>query len=293
MSHPAFVSEVLDRMLDWIREREAIRRRRDAGQPWPWTSVELLREWRWCNVRRMDDKVSRELMECWYPLDADRATQLTAAVLARTVNWTDALMEASEGAKFAPEALPRIRLRLQARAQRGEKVFTGAYIVPGQTGRSKIDTVCDLAETALHRAESIWSPAMKDTWSQLVQLDGLGSFLAGQVVADLAQLRHGEAWPDRATWAPVGPGSARGLNRLLGREVRRAVSQSEFERWLPSVAAAFAAGAPDIFAERRLTNFDVQNCLCECDKALRLAGGEGSVRARYSPPRAQQNLLLD
>lgn len=292
MSDPVFVPEVLSRMLWWIREREAVRRRKEAGDPWPWSSDKLLQDWRWCNVRRMDDKVSRELMASWYPKDGAVTTQLAAAVLARTVNWTEALLDASGGAAFSLDMLSKVRTRLHARAQRGEKVFTGAYIVPGQPGRSKVDTVCDLAATAAQRAETIYSPTIRATWAQLLALDGLGSFLAGQVVADLAHLPMGTGWPDRATWAPVGPGSARGLNRLLGRPLNRPVSQVEFEQLLPQVMNAFAADAPEIWVERGLFYQDGQNCLCEGDKAIRLLGGEGTVRARYIPPSAQQGLLL-
>ncbi len=231
-------------------------------------------------------------MASWYPKDGAVTTLLAAAVLARTVNWTEALLDASGGAAFSLDILSKVRTRLHARAQRGEKVFTGAYIVPGQPGRLKVDTVCDLAATAAQRAETIYSPTIRATWAQLLALDGLGSFLAGQVVADLAHLPMGTGWPDRATWAPVGPGSARGLNRLLGRPLNRPVSQGEFEQLLPHVMNAFAADAPEIWVERGLFYQDGQNCLCEGDKAIRLLGGEGTVRARYVPPSAQQGLML-
>jgi hypothetical protein len=290
MTAPAFVPEVLERMLYWIRERESIRRRKEAGEPWPWTSDRLLQEWRWCNVRRMDDKVSRELMASWYRADADVSTQMTAAVLARTVNWTAALLDASSGRPFTLDLLPQVRERLHDRAERGEKVFTGAYIVPGQAGRSKVDTICDLTEKVAARAGSLCAHTLRETWANLLELDGLGSFLAGQVVADLAHLPLGKAWPDRFTWAPVGPGSARGLNRLLGRPLKRAVPQAEFDQLLPHVMEAFASDAPEIWIARGLSFQDAQNC--QGDKHERLLAKEGTVRARYAPPRAQQGLLL-
>src|SRR5690349_267144 len=39
-------------------EREAIRRRRLAGEPWPWTSDAVLSAWRFCNVHREHDKTT-------------------------------------------------------------------------------------------------------------------------------------------------------------------------------------------------------------------------------------------
>src|SRR5207247_6900297 len=40
------------------REREAIRRRKAAGQPWPWTDDPILRDWFFCNVHREMDKTT-------------------------------------------------------------------------------------------------------------------------------------------------------------------------------------------------------------------------------------------
>ena len=41
--------------LQWITEREAIRLRRIAGNPPPWTDDPILREWSFCNVCREAD----------------------------------------------------------------------------------------------------------------------------------------------------------------------------------------------------------------------------------------------
>lgn len=280
----------LDALLYWIREREAIRLRKDAGSPWPWTRDPLLRDYRWCNVRRADDLVSRELLQHWYDRSAAPSTQLTAAAFARLVNWPTALLDASGGTPFTMALLPHMRPRLAIRAERGEKVFTGAYIVPGVQGRSKVDSVCALVDAIARRASGVLGPTMRDTWAALVEFDGLGSFLAGQIVADLALLPAGAHWQDVPTWAPVGPGSARGWNRITGKPTGRAVSQAMFEQALPLVIAAVRESEPGICADRRLSAMDFQSCLCEVDKHLRLRTGEGTVRARYQPP-AQQSLI--
>lgn len=286
-----FDPDVLEILVNWIREREKVRIRKEAGEPWPWTDDPLLREWRFCNVRRSDDRISRELIARWYDQDAAPATLLVAASLGRLVNWTDALLDASGGAPFRMDFLDAVRHGLHARAARGEKVFTGAYVVPGVPGRNKVDSICDLVHRIAQRADEVLGLTLRATWFELTTFDGLGSFLAGQIAADLALLPVGRNWPDAFVWAPVGPGSARGWNRLTGQPLGRAVSQAEFDAALPQVTAILKARLPELWSTRPPSGQDVQSCLCELDKNLRLLRREGTVRARYHPPQAQASLI--
>jgi hypothetical protein len=56
---------------------------------------------------------------------------------------------------------------------------------------------------------------MEHTHRRLQEIPAIGSFMAGQFVADLRHVYTG-AWADANTWAPLGPGSERGLAWLLG-----------------------------------------------------------------------------
>jgi hypothetical protein len=283
-----FVQAELDILIYWIRARERVRAAKESGQPKPWTDDPLLRDFRWCNVRRLDDRVSRWLFERWYG-DPD-GDPVAAAALARLVNWPDSLQEISVAQRFADDDLYEVRSCLHARATRGAKVFTGAYVIPGVAGKNKVDSVCDLIETVARMKRE---DTMKTMWLALTRYDGLGSFLAGQIVADMAHLEAGRSWPDRDTWAPVGPGSARGINRLLGRPKDKAVAQAEFERLLLQLAVVVQPRVAEIWADRRLQAMDLQNCLCEFDKYRRLTLGEGKVRARYdgAAPADQGSLI--
>ena len=42
----------------WVAERERIRVRKESGQPFPWTDDPILATYRFCNVRREDDRVT-------------------------------------------------------------------------------------------------------------------------------------------------------------------------------------------------------------------------------------------
>lgn len=285
-----FKNEELETLVYWITERDRIRALKETGAPKPWTNDPLLRDHRWCNVRRMDDRVSRWLFEHWYDDRHDVEYQLLDAVLARLINWPDALAEITESRNPAD-----VRPILEARAKRGDKVFTGAYVIPGVPGKNKVDSIINLVATVAIRSEEITidHPTMRGTWGKLMKFDGLGSFLSGQIVADLAHQGLGMEWPDRFTWAPIGPGSARGINRLLGRPKDQAVTQTEFDRLLPGLMATLKPRVQALWKDRGLVAMDIQNCLCEFDKYRRLQLGEGKVRARYegSGPGPQGALL--
>lgn len=287
-----FNPAAIDHLVAWMKERDRIRVQKASGAPRPWTSDVLLRDYRWCNVRRMDDAVSAAMIERWYSPDADPTTALAAACLGRLVNWPDSLMAVSDGARFRLDHLVTARARLDRRANAGEKVFTGAYVVPGRPGESKTATVVSKALVVAREGERLYAGTMRGTWSNLVALDGFGSFLAGQMVADIAHLDAGASWPDRDHWAPLGPGSARGLNRMLGRPKDKAISQAEFEELLPQLIDTIRPRVAQLWADRRLQAFDIQNCLCEVDKHLRLTHNEGTVRARYPGAAVAQEALL-
>lgn len=276
----AFDPSELALMAAWITERESIRQRKEQGLPKPWSADPLFQGKRWCNVRRMDDRVSVAMMRTWYPLDGSPQAQLVAAVLGRLVNWPASLDAITGGRPFRLADLAGAREVLRDVAKSG-KVFTAAYVVPGVPGRSKVDSVCDVAELVAARADSLLADSMAATWRNLTQIDGLGSFLAGQMVADIAHLSAGSAWPDVATWAPLGPGSKRGMNRVKGRPKEQAISQAQFEVELLELMRALKPLIAGIWADRNLTAFDFQNVCCEHDKARRLMLGEGQVRSNY------------
>lgn len=294
-SFSGFVAAELDILLYWIRERESVRQAKEAGRPKPWTADPLLRNYRWCNVRRLDDRVSRALFDRWYDPAGNRQTMLAAAVLARLVNWPDSLLEVSAGKPFRLEHLEDATEVLRARASRPAKVFTGAYLIPPPPredgAHDKIEHVVGFAELIGNDSYRTIAPTMRATWQQITRWDGIGSFLGGQIVADLAHLSVGSSWPDRDVWAPVGPGSARGINRLLGRPKDKAVAQAEFETLLPRLAAVVRPEIAGIWADRQLQAMDLQNCLCEFDKYRRLTLGEGKVRARYNGTAESATLL--
>ena len=79
------------RLMYWIEEREAIRVRRAAGEPGPWTTDRILQDWSFCNCRREHDRVTRWITVQWRQPHADDPDLWFAMTVARFVNWPDTL----------------------------------------------------------------------------------------------------------------------------------------------------------------------------------------------------------
>lgn len=249
-----------DRFIHWISEREKVRVKKEKGKPKPWTEDPILRRFRFCCPRRMDDKVSQWLLENWYKPYKNHPNMLLAVALARLLNLPSTLEHIGFPERWSPGPLMK-KLRKYRDSIDGP-VFNAAYMVRGNNGLDKIESVVQHNVHPLKGLE-INTDSMKATWELVVASYGFGPFMAGQVVADLRWAVSG-GWDDRLDWAAVGPGSARGLNRLLGNPLNQAVSQSKFEELFPTVMKLVKRRIPSIY--KRLEAIDVQNCLCEFDK---------------------------
>lgn len=285
----------------WIRERENIRIKKAAHLPPPWTASKVMAETRWCCARRMDDKVSIWLLENWFLPDgyASNRTAVVAGLLARMINKPETLTEITGGKRFTKWDKQRAYDAMYKVKASGQPVFTGAFIINGASGGPKIDQVLNAIDDAYQQADSrasqfVVPESMQATAAKLSGLRGVGSFISGQVVADL---RHvlGDVkagwWGDRMTWAPPGPGSSRGMRYLLGASAQETVGRGtdlKEKQFLPALrklvelAQRHPVVAP-VFKERKLEAHDIQNTLCETSKFVRISYGLGKAKNNYDP----------
>lgn len=265
--------------LYWIKERESVREKKDAGLPKPWSQDSIFQTYKFCNVRREDDRVSRWLFEHWMQPNRGHKNMWFAMVVARLFNWPPTLEQLGFPKLQYTDLKEQWRKELK-RIREGGKVFTGAYLV--STNGVQMDKVDYILDRVLM---PIWergrAPVQEDTlesyWSHLREFDGLGSFMAGQVVADLKfvdyHLENAEDWN---SWAPLGPGSTRGLNRIYGRPLEKKISQKQ---GLDEMRELQQLVSKELGVLLPLHN--LQNCLCETDKYLRVTNGEGRPRSTY------------
>lgn len=279
--------EKVERLVYWMQERERIRIRKERGDPPPWTDDPILREWRFCNLDRMDDRVSRWVHQYVVALYRDDPALWHALVVARLVNWPPTLLHWRLVNGGVTWDAGRFVDLLETLARRGEKVFTSAYVVPaGPRGIPKARHLAAAVLSPLWDARGEFPRPREGTcalWADLLScVSGLGPFLANQVVADLKYTPYLDRAPDRGTFALAGPGTRRGLNRLLGRPLEAAWSQADAGAALLDLRLRVVPLAPELGEKLGEMN-NLSNVACELDKYERVRLGEGKPRQRYVP----------
>jgi hypothetical protein len=199
------------------------------------------------------------------------------------MNWHETLAEIGYPVPWEPERFVAV---IEDRIRRAEKAYTGAYMV-------RADRHFDGPKSA-YLAEMVLTPMWRDRESlrrivhgtladahrKLMEYRDMGSFMAAQIIADLKYVQPLRNATDWFTWAASGPGSRRGLNRVLGRPKDAPWTEAEWLRCLQRLHQAIrprivAAMLPSLHAQ------DLQGCLCEFDKVERVRLGEGTPRSKY------------
>jgi hypothetical protein len=265
-------------LIAFILAREHIRVLRAQGQPKPWTQDRILQRFRFCNIHREDDTVTRWIASNWRDDYASNPDVWFAMVVARLFNWPPTLDHLTP-VPFHPEKMVATIVELK---QQRQKVYGGAYIVSTNgVAMGKVEYLMTRVLAPLWEDRKELRPRKGETLAAyhaaLLPYNGLGNFLAAQVVADLKYIEPLHSAADWATWAASGPGSRRGLNRVLGHKLDAAWNEAE---WLAQLTALRATVLTAIHPEP-LHAQDLQNCLCEFDKYMRVKLGEGRPRATY------------
>lgn len=275
-------------LMHWIRERERIRIAKDACKPWPWTADPILREWRFCNVNRCDDTVTRWIFEHVIALHRDSPTLWFNLTIARLINWPDSLQALGYFDAWDPE---RFVAGLQGRKG---KVWTSAYMIPaGPEGIPKARYLADVTLSSLWDARSRCPiDGRCNSWGRFLELArGIGGFLANQIVTDVKYSPALEHAPDWSTFVIAGPGTSRGLNRIFRRKLGAGWRREDAARRLVELRDAVVEAEPSMVVIMRDLN-NLSNSLCEFDKYERVRNGEGHPRVRYAPPAPDQLFFL-
>lgn len=267
-------------LTDFIIAREKVRVAKEAGLPRAkWTKDPILAKYRFCNVHREDDRVSQWIKREMRDPFKDHKDLWFMMVVARLLNLPESL-EA-----VLPHILPwkpeKFRKVLHERKFSGKKNFNGAYIV-STNGKAmeKVDYLIAYVLNPLWAARELVRPHvgmwLAEFHTTLSQYDGLGSFMAAQVVADMKYAPVLQNATDWHTFAASGPGSRRGLNRVMGKPVDAPwPGVTWFDALVTLRNAVLARWGQPLHAQ------DLQNCLCEFDKYERVRLGEGTPKQLY------------
>jgi hypothetical protein len=271
-------------LLAFVVERHHIYRRKTAGQPKPWTTWPILQQYRFCNVYRELDTETAWIADHWREPHKNDPDLWFAMVVARFVNWHESLEAIGYPVPWCPDRFVDV---LEERQRRRPKVtvFNPVYNI-GNGGQSCPKAVYLGSEvlTPMWSDRAALRRVVRGTLAEasraLVGCVGMATFMAGQVIADLKYVEPLLSAKDWYTWAAPGPGSKRGLNRVLGRDVEAPWTEPTWSGQLQTLHRAMqplvlAAKLPRIHAQ------DLQNCLCEFDKMERARLGQGKPKRRY------------
>ena len=287
---------LLDEFVSFVTERWAIHQRRLAGKPAPWTTDPILLKYKFTNVRREDDYCTRWVHANWLrPQQADLPSAVFAMCLARIVNLPSMLEVLGYPSTWNSSRFTRL---MEGRKASGLKSFNGAYMINavGATrGQSKASYLAERVLPGCWAARkrvaiALETGSLKAAFDELVQCNGMGSFMSAQVLADIKHTPVGLKATDWYTFAASGPGSRRGLNRLRGTDV--VSSKSNFQGgeavWHETLLELRRQALPRFpKALQKLDAQNIQSCLCETDKYCRVKFLEGSKPKQLFKPREE------
>lgn len=240
-----------------------------SGLPTTPPTDRILREYRFTNLNRELDRGTKELAILY---DKVARQYLPFFVLvSRVINLPAAMRE------YWPALVPRydpehMRFLMQRRLDNKEPIRSNAYMMT--THGSDVPWPVFYAESVFYEADQRRAEycgihqqptTCAEYASRLMKLRGVGSFLAGQIVADI---KHQVPWlmlaSDTNTFALPGPGSKRGARWLSSTDWHTTVIQVRdmANDTLETDEAAYRVDAQD-----------AQNILCEFDKYMRVRSG--------------------
>lgn len=267
-------------MAYWICSREQIRTRKDRGLAPTWkfgySDDYNMGTVRYCNVHREDDNVTRWIAKNWRNPNVAAPNFIQAMVLARLVNWPETLQALGYPAPFNAAAFCDV---LAKRSAAGCKIWTSAYTISTCGKRMPKEQYVAGVVTAVGSSPYWNFGSLAGLHNDLMRIDGLGSFLAAQVVADVKNTPGHplENAPDWHTWCAPGPGSLRGLTVFYGRNITAHSFQAH-------IKAAWGLVEPLLPSQLKYMHMqDFQNCLCEFSKYIRVKEGDGRARNKYRP----------
>lgn len=283
-----FMHSPLMHFWKYARNRQQIFLDRKAGKPAPWTNDSILANYRFCNIFREDDKVTLWVKKhIRTPLRSTKGDLVFALIAARLFNLPSTLEQ------LLPVLQPGCWSKAKAKkAIEGLKpVVNGAYIIIGRPGFAKGDGIIEILDDIYPERHAIHDimkaeRSLERAVEIMAKFERMGDFLAYEVATDLRHTSVLRNATDIMTWANPGPGAARGLSRLIGEDKDHFNRGSKRDRaimmelmqellWMANNTEAWPKEWP------RWEMREVEHTLCEVDKYLRVAYGEGRPKQGY------------
>lgn len=303
ISYEHFRYDRLNLFWWFVNERQNIWSKRFVHKlPSPWTEDHTMQTERFTNIYRELDPGTQYVIKKILNIQAPKPDKIFNTMFYRLVgrSETHEAIGFQQLATFDPEYLEYSLKRI--RNTSNTPIFTAAYMVSAYTlmgSKDKVENVVRLF-ALLHKDFHIFYSRINSCLSAaqayeiLRSAQGFGNFLAYQVLVDLLYplplYSNTPLLPySHDDWASAGPGAQRGISMLLKEEV--VAEHLDVMRWLRinqnvefnrlGIKFPYLRDHEGKFIEISLAN--IQNCLCEFHKYVKITEGTGRGRRKFIP----------
>ena len=272
---------VYDEYWHFAAERQAIYERRLADTRGPWTDDPILRCYRFTNTYRAADRVSQYLIrEVQY---RDDRSQAPAEIFFRTLFFK--IFNKIETWQLVEEALGPVSWQsfdfdtveklLDSAMQRGERIYSAAYIMPAPAfghARKHANHLALLAKMMDDNVAGRIADAgsLREVYGMIKPYPGLGPFLAFQYTIDLNYSALLDF--DEDEFVVAGPGALDGIAKCFA-DIDKSSGEDVIAYMVENQHREFkrlGLDFPGLFG-RPLKLIDCQNIFCEISKYARVA----------------------
>lgn len=291
------------------RERHNIYLKKSAGLPKPWTDDPIMQSIYLCNVFRELDKTT-----AWFrdnvrgPNAEDPIRSLAFTVLFRWFNRIETGEFLWREHDYAEQWFQMIKngttpevagewLFNKIDTEAFPPYFTGAYMIKLENGVIKHLSVAMAAGQVLYwfmkYSKDYGTPILFNTlreWNNWFKgFNGLGGFMAYEIVSDLRWTCLAREAIDINLWTNIGPGSARGLSRIYYNDYQHYPEffknpdlSLQIMRWLLDLSRQGEYWPQN---DPNWPKWEIRECehqSCEWDKIQRARLGEGRIKRKYN-----------
>lgn len=274
------VTPLYDEYWHFAAERQQIFFRRLLGHPAPWTDDEILARYSFTNAYRASDRVSQYLLrEIIYSGDPSPTETIFRVLLFKFFNkietWEYLLREFGQ-ITWSDFSSKKYDCALQRAKESGQKIYSGAYIMPSGGSFSKSTSKHKMHLDLLTKMMNEDLPmricdanSLKEVFTILLSYPTIGEFLAYQYCIDLNYSKFINF--SESEFIVPGPGARSGISKcftdageLSESDIIRAVTDAQ--------SSEFGARGVEFRSlwGRPLQLIDCQNLFCEIDKYSRV-----------------------
>jgi hypothetical protein len=296
---PKLNEENLELLFHWITERYSIHLKKDVQKlPKPWTKDPILLKYKFCNVRREQDKESKWLINnIALNHKISYENKLLNIIVFRFFNKheTSEIIHPLDFRKINYQLLAE-KFASYAQVHPSYVYFSNAFYMSGPKGAAnrkfgrqgdikiKIIKLVASYEGIVERIKK--AKTQKEVFDVLQSYDGIGYFLAYQIFVDFTYIPEFPFSENEFTIA--GPGCRKGLQLIFDDFDGMTYEEALF--WLrdnqDNVFKKFGYEPSEVFSdlpieERYLNLMAIEGCHCEISKYIRALKQEGRPRIRY------------